>query len=131
VIIGADPDTPETALTTAELLTFYRETRVSWKSGRKIIFLTRDEGDRSVASLKRAMPGFAEAYAVGSKTSHWTILYSEPQMHEALLTLPSALGLSDLGTTTIERLPIKVLSVDGIAPTPENIVKAHGYLLVR
>jgi phosphate transport system substrate-binding protein len=125
VIIGADPDTPETALTAEELLTFYRGTKLRWKSGREITFLTREEGDSSVESLKQAMPGFGEAYAAGSKTSHWTILYSEPQMHEALLTLPFALGLSDLGTTTLERLPIKVLSLDGIAPTPENIANGR------
>jgi phosphate transport system substrate-binding protein len=125
VIIGADPDTPETTLTAAELLSFYRGTKLSWKSGREITFLTREEGDSSVASLKQALPGFAEAYAAGSNTSHWTILYSEPRMHEALLTLPFALGLSDLGTTTLERLPIKVLSIDGIAPTPENIANGR------
>jgi len=121
VVIGADPDTPETTLTAADLLSFYRGTKLSWKSGREVTFLTREEGDSSVTSLKQAMPGFAEAYAAGANTSHWTILYSEPTMHEALLTFPFALGLSDLGTTTLERLPIKVLSIDGIAPTIENI----------
>jgi len=125
VIIGADPDTPDTTLTAADLLSFYRGTKLTWNSGREITFLTREEGDSSVASLKQAMPGFAEAYAAGSNTSHWTILYSEPRMHEALLTLPFALGLSDLGTTTIERLPIKVFSIDGIAPTPENIASGR------
>jgi phosphate transport system substrate-binding protein len=125
VIIGADPDTPDTTLTAADLLSFYRGTRLTWKSGREITFLTREEGDSSVASLKQAMPGFAEAYAAGSYMSHWRILYSEPTMHEALLTLPFALGLSDLGTTTIERLPIKVFSIDGIAPTPANIASGR------
>lgn len=121
VVIGADPDTPDTTLTAAELLSFYRGTKLTWNSGREVAFLTREEGDSSVASLKQAMPGFAEAYAAGANTSHWTILYSEPTMHEALLTRRFALGLSDLGTTTLERLPIKVLAIDGIAPTIENI----------
>lgn len=125
VIIGADPDTPDTALTSALLLSFYRGTRLRWDSGRAIALLTREEGDSSVATLKRAMPGFAEAYATGSHTSHWTTLYSEPTMHEALLTLPFALGLSDLGTVTLERLPIKVLSIDGVAPTLGNIASGR------
>lgn len=125
VIIGADPDTPDTTLTAAELLSFYRGTKLRWNSGREIILLTREEGDSSVASLKEAIPGFAEAYAAGSNTSHWTILYSEPQMHEALLMLPFALGLTDLGTMTLERLPIKVLAVDGAAPTLENIASGR------
>jgi phosphate transport system substrate-binding protein len=46
-------------------------------------------------------------------------------MHEALLTVPFALGLSDLGTITIERLPIRALSIDGIAPTLENIASGR------
>ena len=121
VIIGADPSAPDATLATADLLSFYRGTKLQWKSGREIALLTREEGDSSVASLKRVMPGFAEAYATGSNTSHWTILYSEPAMHEALLTFPFAIGLSDLGTVTLERLPIKVLSIDGIAPTLANI----------
>lgn len=125
VIIGADPDTPDATLTTADLLSFYRGTRLTWNSGREITFLTREEGDSSVASLKQAMPGFTEAYAAGSNTSHWTILYDEPTMHEALLSRPFALGLSDLGTTTLERLPIKVFSIDGIAPTPENVASGR------
>jgi len=125
VVVGADPDTPDTTLTAAELLSFYRGTKLTWNSGREVAFLTREEGDSSVASLKQAMPGFAEAYAAGANTSHWTILYSEPTMHEALLTRRFALGLSDLGTTTLERLPIKVLSIDGIAPTPENIASGR------
>jgi phosphate transport system substrate-binding protein len=122
VIVGADPSAPDTTLAAADLLSFYRGTKLQWNSGREIALLTREEGDSSVASLKQAMPGFAEAYAAGSNTSHWTILYTEPAMHEALLTLPFAVGLSDLGTVTLERLPIRVLSIDGIAPTLENVV---------
>jgi phosphate transport system substrate-binding protein len=125
VIIGADPDTPDTTLTAADLLSFYRGSKLTWNSGREVAFLTREEGDSSVATLKQAMPGFAEAYAAGSNTSHWTVLYSEPTMHEALLTRRFALGLSDLGTTTLERLPIKVLSIDGIAPTPETVASGR------
>ena len=49
--------------------------------------------------------------------------YPSPPL--ALLTLPFALGVSDLGTTTIERLPIKVLSVDEITPTIENIANGR------
>jgi len=45
--------------------------------------------------------------------------------HEALLMLPFALGLSDLGTITIERLPIKALTVDGVAPTLENVASGR------
>jgi len=89
------------------------------------VLLTREEGDSSVVSLKEKLPGFAEAYAAGVRPGHHTVLYSEPAMHEALLTLPFALGLSDLGTITIERLPIRALAVDGIAPSLENVANGR------
>jgi len=41
-------------------------------------------------------------------------------MHEALLMAPFALGLTDLGTVTIEPVPI-----DGIAPTPGNLANGR------
>jgi len=53
------------------------------------------------------------------------VLYDEPTMHEALLTFPLALGLSDLGTITIERLPIKALLIDGVAPTLDNVASGR------
>ena len=125
VVIGAAPDASDTTLTADDLLSFYRGTKLQWESGQEIVLLTREEGDSSVSSLSQVMPGFAEAYAAGSTTSHWTVLYSEPMMHEALLTFPFALGLSDLGTVTLERLPIKVLSIDGVAPTLENVASGR------
>jgi phosphate transport system substrate-binding protein len=125
VVIAAAPDVTDTAITADDLLSFYRGTKLQWSSGREIVLVTREDGDSSVATLKRLMPGFAEAYASGSHGARWTMTYSEPMMHEALLTFPFAIGLSDLGTITLERLPLKILSIDGIAPTLENIARGR------
>lgn len=121
VIIGADPDVEDIILTGTDLLGLYRGTTRLRSGGRELALLTREHGDSSVASLRENLPGFAEAYAAGSRTSHWTVLYSEPTMHEALLTVPFALGLTDLGVVTIERLPVRALAIDGTAPTLENL----------
>jgi len=125
VVVGADPDLPEVAVTSADLLGLYRGTKQRLGNIPEVALLTREEGDSSVVTLKQTLPGFAEAYAAGAKAHHWTVLYSEPTMHEALLMLPFALGLSDLGTITIERLPIKALTVDGVAPTLENVASGR------
>ena len=125
VMPGMSSAGPDIALTAAELLSIYRGDKLRWDSGRAIALLTREQGDSSVASLKQALPGFAEAYAAGADTGLWTVLYSEPTMHEALLMVPFALGLTDLGTVTIERLPIKPVPIDGIAPTPDNLANGR------
>lgn len=124
VVLATNPDSPDVELTTAELLSVYRGDKLRWDSDREIALLTREQGDSSVMSLKQALPGFAEAYAAGADTGRWTVLYSESTMHEALLMVPFALGLTDLGTVTIERLPIQSVPIDGIAPTLDNL--AHG-----
>ena len=125
VVIGADPSIPQTTLTTADLLALYRGTKQRLGNSTDIVFLTREEGDSSVVTLKQTLSGFAEAYAFGAKAHHWTVLYNEPTMHEALLMFPFAVGLSDLGTITIERLPIKAFLIDGVAPTLENVASGR------
>jgi phosphate transport system substrate-binding protein len=121
VVLGADPAIAETGLTSQDLRRIYRGTKTRWGDGRRVALLTRESGDGAIESLRRALPGFARAYADGADTSHWTVLYSEPSMHEAFLTIPGALGLSDLGVVTIEHLPIRVLAIDGVTPTLETL----------
>jgi phosphate transport system substrate-binding protein len=125
VVIGADPNLPAISLSSSDLLALYRGTKLRWVGGRDVALLTREEGDSSVVTLKRTLAGFADAYAEGATRHHWTVLYDEPTMHEALLTFPFALGLSDLGTITTERLPIKALVIDGVAPTLENVARGR------
>jgi phosphate transport system substrate-binding protein len=121
VVIAAGPDVPDVSLTSADLLALYRGTKERWPSRRPVAFFTREQGDSSIASLRQTLAGFAAAYADGARTHHWTVLYSEPSMHEALLMVPFALGLSDLGAITTDRLPIMALAIDGVAPTLENV----------
>lgn len=79
-------------------------------------------GARRAAVRGRTTPGVRPARAVDTVAA-MEGQYPSPPL--ALLTLPFALGVSDLGTTTIERLPIKVLSVDEITPTIENIANSR------
>jgi phosphate transport system substrate-binding protein len=58
------------------------------------------------------------------------MVYSEMDMHEALVSYRFALGLSDLGTITIERLPVKVLTLDGVSPSLQALASGQ-YRLAR
>jgi phosphate transport system substrate-binding protein len=57
-------------------------------------------------------------------------LYSVQEMNRALVRTPHALGITDLGTVTAERLPVKVLKLNGIFPSEETI-RAGRYPLSR
>jgi len=125
LVVGTDPTVVEDGLTTAELLDIYRGGKRRWRGGQEIALLARQKGDSSIEALRATVPGFAAAYATGEQLGWWNIFYSEESMLEALVSGSFSVGLTDLGTMTIERLPIKPLSIDGATPTLDNVASGR------
>jgi phosphate transport system substrate-binding protein len=130
VIVAANPTVADDGLTFEELVQIYRGLKSRWSDEREIVVLAREAGDSSVEVLEHEIPGFAAAFADSSRTRRWKTLYTDQEMTRMLAVTPYALGPSDLGTITSERSPIKVLKLEGIAPTPEN-VRSGRYRLVK
>ncbi len=72
------------------------------------------------------IPGLRDAYQTGERR---TTLYTDEEMNRAIATTPNAIGVTDTGLLRAQRLPIKVLSFNGIAPTPQSL-RAGRYSLV-
>jgi len=121
LVIGAHASVKDDDITFAELVDIYRGKKTAWKDGREIIVLTREPGDSSVEVLSEGVPGFREAYEESLKAKRWTVLLKDLEMNETLAKTPSAIGLSDLGSVTVERRRIKPLRVNGVAPTLNNL----------
>jgi phosphate transport system substrate-binding protein len=130
LVLGVHPSVGEDRITSDQLLAIYRGGETRWRGGQRVALLTRERGDSDVQVLSRAMPGFDRAYAEGVRAQHATVLYSERQMVGALATRLYALGLTDLGTLTTERLSIRVLALNGVAPTVEAVARGS-YPLVK
>jgi phosphate transport system substrate-binding protein len=130
VVVAANPTVADDGLTFEELVQIYRGLKSRWSDEREIVVLAREAGDSSVEVLQREIPGFAAAFADSSRTRRWKTLYTDQEMTRMLAVTPNALGPSDLGTIMSERSPIKVLKLEGIAPTPEN-VRSGRYRLVK
>jgi phosphate transport system substrate-binding protein len=125
LVLAAHPTVADDDLSARDLLEIYRGARPNWRSGREIVLLTREQGDSSIEVLSGALPGFRQAYTERQRTARPATLYSEQQMLRALVSTPSALGLSDLGTLAIERLPLKALKIDGVSPTIEGLASGR------
>lgn len=130
VVIGAHPTVADDGLTAEDLVQIYRGVRSRWKDGREIIVLTREPGDSSIEVLEQDIPGFKQAYAESLSVKRWTTLLTDQEMNRVLARMPYAIGLSDMGAITAERLPIKVLKINGVLPTPENVLRGR-YPLVK
>jgi phosphate transport system substrate-binding protein len=130
VVIAVHPSVADEAISLQDLAAIYRGKLMRWGQGQEITLLTRNQGDSDISMLSRAVPGFNDAYAVSLRTGRASVVYSEQEMVRRLVRTPFAIGLSDLGKMTIERLPYRAMKVNGVAPTLENLVNGT-YPLVK
>jgi len=130
VVIGAHPSVADDGISLEDLVQIYKGTKSRWKDGREIIVLTREPGDSSIEVLERTIPGFKEAHTESHRARRWFTFYTDQEMGRALAKTPHAIGVSELGAITVERLPIKALRVNGVFPTPETVASG-GYPLVK
>lgn len=125
LIVTGGPAVGEEGLTASELLDIYRGVKRRWRGGEPVVLLSSQMGDSGIWALRRALPGFARAYADAELRGHAIVLYDEESMLETFLTVPGTMGLTELGTATIERLSIKALRIDGVAPSLEAVASGH------
>jgi phosphate transport system substrate-binding protein len=121
LVIGAHASVAEDGITSEELVSIYRGTKVRWRDGREIVVLSRQPDESLLLELYRKVPGFREAYADSQRARRWVTLFTDQEMNQTLARTPGAIGVTDLGTLTAEKLSIKTLRLDGVAPTPENL----------
>ncbi len=130
VVLGVHPTVGDGGITFDELIQIYRGVKTRWQDGHEIVVLTREPSDGVIDLLSQRIPGFKDAYAESYRVKRWTVLLSTVDMNRMLVRTPYALGLTDTGSIVSERLSIKALKVNGIAPTPVNVYNGR-YTLVR
>ena len=122
VVVAANPTVPEDDLSREELIEIYLGARDSWADGSPIRVLQREAGDSSHGVFDRMLPAFARANEEAYRARRWRVLYRDRAMQEALMTTAGAVGLFDRGAIVAQKLPIKALRLDGIAPSGENVL---------
>lgn len=128
--IVANATVPDDGLTTAELNAIYRGKKTSWRNGRKIVVLTREQQETAILLLAARLPGFGEAYRESMAGHYWYVLYSDQEMLKAVATIRDSLGISDIGQIAAEGYVVKPLTLNGVAPTLENALNGS-YPLVK
>ncbi len=123
------------ALDTRQLLDIFQGRIVSWDQvggpDARIRVLIREAGDSSFAMLDQHIPSFSAIhFTPGAKT-----LYHDYEMVEMLTKYRYSIGWLPGATMPRTGTKIRVVSIDGVSPTPENMVsgkwKATGeYALV-
>jgi len=130
IVVGVNAQVPDSEITSGELLDIYAGKKTLWQNGREIIVFLRDAGDSTTDLLSATIPGFTEVYRESQREKRWITLYTDQDMNKMIVATPYSIGFSDTGSIVTEHLPIKILALNGIFPSPKNILEGK-YPLVK
>lgn len=125
-----DDRLPIQELDERELLALYRGDMTSWPDGTPALPLLRQHGDQGNVLITTAVPAMGPVLEQALAARRFPVLFSDQEVRDVMLETRGALGLIDLGTLRLERLPFRPLPLGGIAPTVANAA-AGRYLMVK
>jgi phosphate transport system substrate-binding protein len=96
-----------------------------WGDGSRVVVLQRERGDSSFLAVSRRVPGLDAENDAAYPAHRFRVLYDDRSMQEAIMATEGALGIFDLGAVVAQRLPIRVLCVDGVAPSLEGVASGQ------
>ncbi|HEY3444795.1 MAG TPA: substrate-binding domain-containing protein [Myxococcales bacterium] len=118
-------------LSSAELAALFDGARPGrWPAGVPVAPVLREPRDSGYLLLGSHFPAVGAALQRARASGRWPVRYTDQEMRDTLLSLDGAVGLLDVATVRLEGRSLKPLSLDGVAPTAEN-VRAGRYPLVR
>jgi phosphate transport system substrate-binding protein len=109
------------SITTGELVALYAGERRTFADGTPAVMLLRDRGESANLALEQMVPGLTAARETAYRKRLLRVLYHDSAMAEALAATPGAIGVFPLGAVTTYRLPLKILALDGIRPSPAAV----------
>lgn len=116
----------QSALTSQELVDIYAGKTQKWPDGKPIRLILRPVEDADSKILRQLSPAMDAAMTRAQGRPGMTIAVTDPEAVEAIAKTPGALGASGLTGVLVEKLPLQVLSLNGVQPSAESLAK-DGY----
>ena len=120
IAFAVHPQVPETDLSFADILAIHRGEKTAWSDGKRILVLIRGMHDSSNLIWFSAIPGFEKVIQDALAAKRWQVMYHDIDMANSLRTKEGSFGHTDM-TEIVINGGIKALSINGIAPTADNI----------
>lgn len=120
IAFAVHPQVPETDLSFADILAINRGEKTAWSDGKRILVLIRGMHDSSNLIWFSTIPGFEKVIQDALAAKRWQVMYHDIDMANSLRTKEGSFGHTDM-TEIVINGGIKALSINGIAPTADNI----------
>lgn len=121
---------PKKDITTKELMDIYAGRTVTWQDGRQIRLVLRPREDADTLILRRLSPGMDLAVTASHNRPGMIVAITDPESYTTILKTPGSLGTSALNSIIGEKLPLTVLTLNGVKPSL-NTVANGAYPLVK
>jgi phosphate transport system substrate-binding protein len=119
--IVSEKSVPKQDITTRELEAIYAGTTVKWPNGENIRLVLRPREDIDTQILRGLSPGMDSALAASLSRPGMIVAVTDPEAYNTVVRTPGGLGATGLTSIVTEKLPLNVLSLNGVKPTPKNL----------
>lgn len=110
-----------TGVTTQQLVDIYSGKTINWPGGGQIRLVLRPEGDSDTVQLLTISPAMARAVKEAMLRKGMAFALSDQEAADVMEKAPGSLGTSVLSLIRSEKRSLRVLSLDGVVPTPKTL----------
>jgi len=115
--IVTEPGNPASDLTTQQLEEIYSGRVTQWQQGGPIRLVLRPQGDIDTQILRALSPGLNQAVSLSQIRPGMLMAVTDPEATALIARTQGALGTSGLASVLGEKLPMKMLTLNGVRPT--------------
>lgn len=112
---------PKTNITTKELQDIYYGNVRTWSNGEPIRLILRPDADIDTKILMGLSPAMEKAVQAARSQHGMIVAVTDPESDEAVVKTSGSLGAAALPTILVEKVPVNVLKLNGIAPSVKSL----------
>jgi phosphate transport system substrate-binding protein len=110
-------------LTSQELEDIYAGRTQTWPDGKPIRLILRPVEDADTKLIRKLSPDMDAAMTSAQGRPGMTIAVTDPEAVAAIAKTPGGMGASGLTGVIFEKLPVNVMNLNGVEPTPQTLAK--------
>jgi phosphate transport system substrate-binding protein len=109
------------SMTLAEINDVFAGRRSNWPDGKPIRLILRPAVDSSLIPLRELSKDFESALLAALAKPGYRVATTDQDNAQALTTISGALGIMTLGQLQAEKLTLKPIALNGVAPTTQTL----------
>jgi phosphate transport system substrate-binding protein len=120
-VIITEKRVPKQNVTTLELEGIYAGRITQWQNGESVRLVLRPREDIDTHILGGLSPGMHSSLDAAQSRPGMVIAVTDPEAYATVAKTPGGLGATGLVSIIVEKLPLNILSLNGVRPTPKNL----------